>query len=81
MTAATVRSSGSGAEQGITDVARGYGDGSGLKPGWGVSPERQQAIADVMRKLAPQSGRLSLAPNNGGGCVFQFTLPVANEGN
>ena len=46
MTAATVRSSGSGAEQdGITDVARGYGDGSGLKPGWGVSPERQQAIA------------------------------------
>ena len=62
MTAATVRSSGSGAEQdGITDVARGYGDGSGLKPGWGVSPERQQAIADVMRKLAPQSGRLSLA--------------------
>ena len=62
MTAATVRSSGSGAEQdGITDVARGYGEGSGLKPGWGVSPERQQAIADVMRKLAPQSGRLSLA--------------------
>src|ERR1700730_17822133 len=61
MTAATVRSSGSGAEQGITDAARGYGDGSGLKRGWGVSPERQQAIADVLRKLAPQSGRLSLA--------------------
>jgi len=62
MTAPTVRSGGSGAEQGgITDVARGYGDGSGLKPGWGVSPERQQAIADVLRKLAPQSGRLSLA--------------------
>src|SRR5580693_10565752 len=62
MTAATVRSSGSGAEQGgVTDTADGYGSGSGLKPGWGVSPERQQAIADVMGKLAPQSGRLSLA--------------------
>jgi rhodanese-related sulfurtransferase/predicted metal-dependent enzyme (double-stranded beta helix superfamily) len=35
--------------------------GSGLKPGWGVSPERQQAIADTIRDLAPVSGRLSPA--------------------
>jgi two-component system sensor kinase FixL len=26
-------------------------------------------------------GRLSLAPNEGGGCVFKFTLPVAKGGN
>jgi rhodanese-related sulfurtransferase/predicted metal-dependent enzyme (double-stranded beta helix superfamily) len=38
----------------------GRGD-SGLKPGWGVSPERQQAIVDTMRHLAPHSGRLSPA--------------------
>jgi rhodanese-related sulfurtransferase/predicted metal-dependent enzyme (double-stranded beta helix superfamily) len=38
----------------------GAGDaGAGLKPGWGVSPERQQAIADTMHDLAPRSGRLS----------------------
>jgi len=64
MTAATVNSSESGAEhRGIaaTAPAGGAGDGGGLKPGWGVSPERQQAIAEVMRELAPQSGRLSLA--------------------
>jgi hypothetical protein len=34
---------------------------SGLKPGWGVSPERQQAIVDTMLGLAPGSGRLSPA--------------------
>jgi rhodanese-related sulfurtransferase/predicted metal-dependent enzyme (double-stranded beta helix superfamily) len=31
----------------------------GLQPGWGVSPERQQAVADVVRGLAPESGRLA----------------------
>jgi rhodanese-related sulfurtransferase/predicted metal-dependent enzyme (double-stranded beta helix superfamily) len=36
-------------------------DGTGLKPGWGVSPERQQAIADAMSSLAPVTGRLSPA--------------------
>jgi rhodanese-related sulfurtransferase len=36
-----------------------HSDGPGLKPGWGVSPERQQAIADTMRDLAPDYGRLS----------------------
>jgi rhodanese-related sulfurtransferase/predicted metal-dependent enzyme (double-stranded beta helix superfamily) len=36
-------------------------DGSGLKPGWGVSPERQQAIADTMSSLVPVTGRLSPA--------------------
>jgi Cysteine dioxygenase type I len=63
MTATTVNSSGSGAEHrdAAAAIASGVGDGSGLKPGWGVSPERQQAIAEVMRELAPQSGRLSLA--------------------
>jgi rhodanese-related sulfurtransferase/predicted metal-dependent enzyme (double-stranded beta helix superfamily) len=34
---------------------------TGLKPGWGVSPERQQAVVDAMRGLAPLSGRLSPA--------------------
>jgi rhodanese-related sulfurtransferase len=33
--------------------------GSGLKKGWGVSPERQQAIVDYLRGHVPQSGRLS----------------------
>jgi rhodanese-related sulfurtransferase/predicted metal-dependent enzyme (double-stranded beta helix superfamily) len=36
----------------------GGDSGSGLKPGWGVSPERQQAIVDALRSLAPASGRL-----------------------
>ena len=34
-------------------------DSSGLKPGWGVSPARQQAVLSAMRGLAPSSGRLS----------------------
>jgi rhodanese-related sulfurtransferase/predicted metal-dependent enzyme (double-stranded beta helix superfamily) len=42
-------------------VATVKSGGSGLKPGWGVSPERQQAIVDAMRGLAPHSGRLSPA--------------------
>ena len=33
--------------------------GAGLKEGWGVSPERQQAIVDVLRGLVPQTGRLT----------------------
>jgi rhodanese-related sulfurtransferase/predicted metal-dependent enzyme (double-stranded beta helix superfamily) len=32
---------------------------TGLKPGWGVSPERQQAIVDALRDLVPASGRLT----------------------
>jgi len=32
---------------------------TGLKEGWGVSPERQQAIVDVLRGLVPQTGRLT----------------------
>jgi rhodanese-related sulfurtransferase len=32
---------------------------AGLKPGWGVSPERQQAIGATLANLAPHSGRLS----------------------
>jgi predicted metal-dependent enzyme (double-stranded beta helix superfamily) len=35
--------------------------GAGLKPGWGVSPDRQQALVDTMQDLAPLSGRLSPA--------------------
>jgi rhodanese-related sulfurtransferase/predicted metal-dependent enzyme (double-stranded beta helix superfamily) len=39
-----------------------YPDASaGLKPGWGVSPERQQAIEAVLGGLAPHSGRLAPA--------------------
>jgi rhodanese-related sulfurtransferase/predicted metal-dependent enzyme (double-stranded beta helix superfamily) len=33
--------------------------GSGLKPGWGVSPERQQSIVTALQGLAPGTGRLS----------------------
>jgi len=35
--------------------------GSGLKQGWGVSPERQQAIVDALHSLVPRAGRLSPA--------------------
>jgi rhodanese-related sulfurtransferase/predicted metal-dependent enzyme (double-stranded beta helix superfamily) len=35
--------------------------GSGLKPGWGVSPERQQVIQATLADLAPHSGRLAPA--------------------
>src|SRR5260370_27807516 len=33
--------------------------GPGLQPGWGVSPERQQAIAEVLGGLVPPTGRLA----------------------
>jgi rhodanese-related sulfurtransferase/predicted metal-dependent enzyme (double-stranded beta helix superfamily) len=33
--------------------------GAGLKPGWGVSPERQQAIVAALTHLAPGTGRLT----------------------
>jgi rhodanese-related sulfurtransferase/predicted metal-dependent enzyme (double-stranded beta helix superfamily) len=35
--------------------------GSGLKPGWGVSPSRQQTIIDALQDLVPGSGRLTAA--------------------
>src|SRR5258707_5381665 len=35
--------------------------GGGLKRGWGVSPGRQQAIADTLHGLVPRTGRLSPA--------------------
>ena len=35
--------------------------GSGLKPGWGVSPERQKAIVDTLQGLVQDTGRLSPA--------------------
>lgn len=35
--------------------------GAGLKPGWGVSPERQQEITATLRALVPVAGRLSAA--------------------
>jgi rhodanese-related sulfurtransferase len=34
---------------------------AGLKPGWGVSADRQQAIAGALRGILPRSGRLSPA--------------------
>src|SRR5260370_2347224 len=33
--------------------------GPGLQPGWGVSPDRQQAIAAVLARLVPPTGRLA----------------------
>jgi rhodanese-related sulfurtransferase/predicted metal-dependent enzyme (double-stranded beta helix superfamily) len=35
--------------------------GAGLKPGWGVSPERQQAVVDTLHGLVQHTGRLSPA--------------------
>src|SRR5450432_1614097 len=50
---AVITSSGGGAEE-PTGTA-----GVGLRHGWGVSPERQQAILDALRHLVPPAGRLS----------------------
>ena len=33
--------------------------GPGLQPGWGVSPERQRAVAEVLGGLVPPAGRLA----------------------
>jgi len=50
---AVITSSGGGAAE-PTGTA-----GVGLRHGWGVSPERQQAIMDALRDLVPPAGRLS----------------------
>jgi rhodanese-related sulfurtransferase/predicted metal-dependent enzyme (double-stranded beta helix superfamily) len=49
---AVITQGGSGAEEPFE------GAGAGLRPGWGVSPERQQAIAGALAGLAPAAGRL-----------------------
>ncbi len=55
MSLATVTPGSAGAEQPVPG-------GAGLTQGRGVSPERQQAVADVLRGLShPRSGRLSPA--------------------
>ena len=51
---ATIASGGTGAEQ--PDRV-----GTGLKQGWGVSPQRQQAIVDMLHGFVPRTGRLSPA--------------------
>ena len=55
MSVAVITSSGGGAED-PTGTA-----GVGLRHGWGVSPERQQAILDALRDLISLAGRLSPA--------------------
>src|SRR4029077_11520956 len=44
--------------------------GAGLGVGLSIS----RAIIEA------HGGRISLAPNVDGGCVFQFTLPISHEG-
>ena len=61
MSVVTVSSGGSGTKKQVPPAAPAAEGGTGLKPGWGVSPERQQAIVDTMSHLAPLSGRLSPA--------------------
>lgn len=55
MSVAAISASGGGAEH------RAGMAGSGLRYGWGVSPERQQAILDTLRGLVRSAGRLSPA--------------------
>ncbi len=55
---ATTTTTPEGAELPAESGSSGQPD-AGLKPGWGVSPQRQQAIVDAMRGLAPSSGRLT----------------------
>jgi rhodanese-related sulfurtransferase/predicted metal-dependent enzyme (double-stranded beta helix superfamily) len=43
------------------DVDYAAESSAGLKPGWGVSPERQQAIVAAFHDLAPVTGRLTAA--------------------
>ena len=50
-----------GTDAGRRRAADHDGSGTGLKPGWGVSPGRQQQITEMLRHLAPHSGRLSPA--------------------
>ena len=62
MSLATINSpDGTGAGQPGQASASTARDSTGLKPGWGVSPERQQAIMDTLHGLVPRSGRLSPA--------------------
>jgi rhodanese-related sulfurtransferase len=49
------------AERGRSALDSGGAGGTGLKPGWGVSPERQQAVVDTLHGLVPRTGRLSPA--------------------
>lgn len=55
MSVAVISTSGGGAED------PGGTAGSGLRHGWGVNPERQQAIIGVLRGLVRSAGRLSAA--------------------
>ncbi len=55
MSVAVISTSGGGAED-PAGMA-----GSGLRHGWGVSPERRQAVLDALRGLVPSAGRLSPA--------------------
>jgi rhodanese-related sulfurtransferase len=45
---------------GGASVQEAHDGGTGLRRGWGVSPERQQAIAGYVSGLVPAAGRLAL---------------------
>jgi signal transduction histidine kinase len=82
---------------GVAGTAKNEISVSVADSGPGIAPEDAQHIFDpfystkgaglgvglsISRAIVEaHGGQLSLTPNEGGGCVFQFTLPVTHKGN